>query len=578
MDLFKLMYLKKKRKLDNKGAALANVLLITTFVMVLSSSIMSMAYSSYRMKLVNLNSKNNFYSCEAILDQIKTGLQNELAMSTKSTDEEKFQEIYAGYKLTGNYAFSGVISQDAPQGFYDLEKLATFVKSVDGEKITEYDKENQNPKNVSTDNTKISYSYSYVLKVDDATSVTLSSNEQTTYNFEQDSTHVSFKNLTVTCTENGYESRITTDIKIAVESEETTSNIGLWDYSIISYGGMYMEDNNWQDTNIDINGNIYLENGGEEKYTLYMNNKPREDYDAGVAYLNLNGYKNVICGDVYVGQRCKIVVAEGGELCIDGNLTLAEGGEIVLGEGATLKISGSVQIKGTQSSPLTFDVLTQAAASALHMDISSILVDEAKRRTITGDGNNQTLSGEKRTDDYMIGLSNPEFYTLQWDGTSSSNKTYHLYAGSIDKINTYKDATLCWFLNMVTDEEAKNSGINSEYKYYDTIMMNTDTYKGLLITGSKIEFQYRTNSFTPMTQDEFKKLLETNIQIATERLPKNVDGEQTVYGCIYVPMKYYFQDDILDAMNMDGTGSQNMQTQTSKSSVAQITYQNWRKE
>lgn len=577
MDLFKLMYLKKKRKLDNKGAALANVLLITTFVMVLSSSIMSMAYSSYRMKLVNLNSKDNFYSCEAILDQIKTGLQNELALSVRSTDEEKFQDIYAGYKLEGNYAFSGVISQTKSEGFYDLKKLASFVKVVDGKTITGVNEDHQKPTNVSEDTTKLVYSYSYVLNVDDTTSVTLSSNEQTAYNFEQDSTHVTLKNLTVTYTESGYESRVTTDIKIEVDNEESTSTVGLWDYSIISYGGLYMEDTNWNDTNINIEGNIYLENQGQSAYALYMNNKPQGTYDAGVAYLNLNGYKDVVCGDVYIGERSKMVVADGAELSIDGNLTLADGGEIVLGEGATMKISGSIQIKGTQASPLTFDILSQTAASALHMDVSSILVADAKRRTLTVEGDNRINSGALRTENYMIGLSNPEFYTFQWNGTASTNQNYHLYAGSNSEINSYSNIR-CWFLNLVTDEEARSCGRGQYYQYYETIKMNTSTYKGLLITGSKIEFSYTNNTFTPMTKEEFETLLETEFKVTTGGLPKNVDGEQTVYGSIYMPMKYYFQDDVLDTMSMGSVEGQKPQTETTKTSVAQISYQNWRKE
>ena len=60
---------------DNKGSAIVMVLVIIAFVSILASIMCYRAILNYQMKVVDYNSKDNFYSAEGALDEIRTGLQ-----------------------------------------------------------------------------------------------------------------------------------------------------------------------------------------------------------------------------------------------------------------------------------------------------------------------------------------------------------------------------------------------------------------------------------------------------------------------------------------------------------------------
>ncbi len=241
MDIFKLMYLKKKKKLDNKGAALANVLLITTFVMVLTSSVLSMAYNSYRMKLINVSSKDNFYTCEAVLEQVRVAFRNEFSAITEELGEdisdsdlsEAFEDFYADYTLDGDdYKVSTDISVSGNtytkgNRFYDIYKVATLLTSIsgtDGAKLVFGDPEYS----LTYEDSKPVFTSSIVIKVDgyDNITVTLQANSTGTNNFELSATYATFHDLTVIYQEDSYESQVTTDITIEFPEVESTGSSG----------------------------------------------------------------------------------------------------------------------------------------------------------------------------------------------------------------------------------------------------------------------------------------------------------------------------------------------------------------
>lgn len=226
MKLFKLMFLKKKGRLDERGAALANVLLISTFVMVLTSSVLSMAFSSYRMKMINLNSKNNFYSCEAILDQVKVGFRNEMdqlmktQLSSSSADPDAedikavFKAFYEEYKSGDSVSTDLSLTQDARNAYYDLHKVASLLNSVAGVSVIVPDAVIQKE--------SVSGYWNYSSEIDITVdvgsvtpiTVTLRADAYKNNNFEVTDTYAVFHDLTVIYSEYGYEDQITTDIKI----------------------------------------------------------------------------------------------------------------------------------------------------------------------------------------------------------------------------------------------------------------------------------------------------------------------------------------------------------------------------
>ncbi len=72
----------RKLKKDNRGAALAMVMLAIALVTILVSVLMIISYINYQMKLTEKKSKANFYSAEMVLDQINAGLRSTVSNAT----------------------------------------------------------------------------------------------------------------------------------------------------------------------------------------------------------------------------------------------------------------------------------------------------------------------------------------------------------------------------------------------------------------------------------------------------------------------------------------------------------------
>lgn len=60
---------------DNKGSAIVMVLVAIAFVSVIGSMIMYSSFYNYRMKVTDRKAKDNFYSAEQAMDEIRTGLK-----------------------------------------------------------------------------------------------------------------------------------------------------------------------------------------------------------------------------------------------------------------------------------------------------------------------------------------------------------------------------------------------------------------------------------------------------------------------------------------------------------------------
>lgn len=89
-------YEKLKFHRDNKGEALAMVIIIITFVSILAVVLMFVAYAGYLMRTVDRQGKDNFYTAETVLDEINVGLQGEISEALKVAYEEVMIN-YASY-------------------------------------------------------------------------------------------------------------------------------------------------------------------------------------------------------------------------------------------------------------------------------------------------------------------------------------------------------------------------------------------------------------------------------------------------------------------------------------------------
>lgn len=86
-------------KQDNRGAAMAMVLIIIMFVSILAAVLMFVSYLGYQMRLMDKRGKDTFYDAETVLDEINTGLQ-EVASEAMIEAYNKVMTNYAVYDST----------------------------------------------------------------------------------------------------------------------------------------------------------------------------------------------------------------------------------------------------------------------------------------------------------------------------------------------------------------------------------------------------------------------------------------------------------------------------------------------
>ena len=88
----------KRNKSNNKGSTLVTVIIAIGLVGILASLILIVTQNSYVTKSVDSQSKNNFYSAEEVIDQLKLGIQNEIAASMV----DAYYDVIADFNLSDN--------------------------------------------------------------------------------------------------------------------------------------------------------------------------------------------------------------------------------------------------------------------------------------------------------------------------------------------------------------------------------------------------------------------------------------------------------------------------------------------
>lgn len=86
----------KRKKSNNKGSTLVTVIIAISLVGILASLILIITQNSYVTKSVDSQSKNNFYNAEEVIDQLKLGIQNEIAASMV----DAYYDVIADFNLS----------------------------------------------------------------------------------------------------------------------------------------------------------------------------------------------------------------------------------------------------------------------------------------------------------------------------------------------------------------------------------------------------------------------------------------------------------------------------------------------
>jgi Tfp pilus assembly protein PilE len=137
---------KLHKQTDDKGSAMVVVIIAMAFIGILASVLMYMSLLNYQMKANNLQAKDNFYSAETVLDEIRVHMEEQASTSLG----DAYTQILVNYDDTSisekesklRYAFLNSMqkaykcSDTASLNYYDLEKLFNSL-SPEVQKYTE---------------------------------------------------------------------------------------------------------------------------------------------------------------------------------------------------------------------------------------------------------------------------------------------------------------------------------------------------------------------------------------------------------------------------------------------------------
>ncbi len=124
----------KKIIKDNKGSAIVMVLVAIAFVGILASMVMYGTFMNYQVKVMDWHAKENFYSAQMAMDEIRAGLQNHVSNAfsiayLEALEDYGMDEIDRRSRFQQKYmeVLSSYLRKEGSSGKYDLETLQSFV-------------------------------------------------------------------------------------------------------------------------------------------------------------------------------------------------------------------------------------------------------------------------------------------------------------------------------------------------------------------------------------------------------------------------------------------------------------------
>lgn len=306
---------KVKRKLNNNGSSIVFVIVVMALMGVLVTTICYMCVANFYMKANDRQSKNNFYSAETVLEEIKAGIQAEAsaAVDTAYMDVIQSYEKYSGDSSARTDAFKSRYVKSIRNSYqsgndqhYNLDKLKSYVKSV------------------SVVNEAAGESFNGFVGAEITIDGGVDKNEMVAYN-----SAVVLRNIKVRYRDvKGYVSIIKTDLRVEIPNVSFESNFEIPEiisYSLIAANRLTIH-NNYKST---ISGSVYGGRLGIEakgNSVMYFKEAP------AVITSNL------------------VKVSDGASITMDDKTTLWAGGTLLAGGQAdsrpsTLNLLGSAYVQ-----------------------------------------------------------------------------------------------------------------------------------------------------------------------------------------------------------------------------------------
>ena len=290
---------KHNRISDNKGSTLITVIVAIAFVTILTSIILGTTVVNVRMKGIDSRTKDDFYYAERSLNDIFTGLGQELAIEAGKQYELAFEKVGTDFDL----------AEKAEREFHTefMTKAKDLMDSLTVDKLEEY---------------ILPASRGHVAGLD---GVVIQKKDGSSASGISEAYRVVLKNVQVYVEDaTGFRSTIATDMVVTLPTVDFLgTNADVSDYGLIANKGLYINGN------CSINGNVYAgvhETANSQDADFAENtDKYARGEGSGSSYKGLFGGINI----------------KDGKATFDGNYIISKGDINLSGSDPKIKVSAS---------------------------------------------------------------------------------------------------------------------------------------------------------------------------------------------------------------------------------------------
>ena len=488
-----------RRLKNHKGAALVSVMIAITFISIVATTLLLISLNNYQMKVVNSQSKENFYETEQRLNVATANVRDNIYNSTNVTGE--LRTLLGGVTTADDYthdSYSG--SKIAELAFPNAS--SDPATSITGSTVSVI----RNPGESDPANWLIDkyYFYDGTFDVEERTS-----GKEITVN------DVKVKQINA----EGYENTIKTDIKFYVQmsSSGSSSGGGIGSCSFILDSCMQISCGHWssdKSTRINIYGNTimgqYDFNDGSDTSTAYTtsflngsevnsvlskysyprrlswasatkitntdaNKEKATIYLTDTSTINYLGDNNVVLGDIYIDDKSIINVLRGNFTCY-GNIFVNKNAAFIC-EGV-LSLGPNNHIYSVDSGNCTA-ITTSTPAKNIIFSGSIVQLDKLNYDKMC---DHLKLFNDKQEDDGILPNIMVKASPVTGTTISNANKDNNsLNTGDVDPMyiydldNAYHDYsnTLCTFDGISYKAAVPEGDLNANYEN-ELIIINSN--------------------------------------------------------------------------------------------------------
>lgn len=128
----------RRHKLNNKGASLVTVIATIALVAILVVTVLTISVANIQMKRMYKQSIDNFYDAESAMDEIRTGLQQEISSAATVAYRQVMESYSSSYNndtqrqnsFVSKYRSELTNALQSSPGFYDITVLQSYIGST----------------------------------------------------------------------------------------------------------------------------------------------------------------------------------------------------------------------------------------------------------------------------------------------------------------------------------------------------------------------------------------------------------------------------------------------------------------